>query len=334
MSRTVPFALLTVAAAELLCCSTAVVEEPHPFLSLLPQAGDAGSWRPEDEPQHVVEEDLFLLIDGGAEIYHEYGFKQAVVQSYIDDGDRSLNLEIYEMSDPSAAYGIYTFKRGANGESIDLGDEATLQDYYLNVWKGNVLITVVGLDTDWETREGLEVLAKKVVDEITTSSSKPSLVALLPEEGLNPASIKYMKGGQALFNAHEFAKGNIFGVHEGVMAESHGDKIFVFAYQNENEAKEWIDKAWKQLSAQEGYQSVVTKDGQFSALVSNGLQLRATVEDRYILLAVGESSTATLEALRERLRGSLEESGGGAKRRCGAYPAFRPQTTTNSPGIS
>jgi hypothetical protein len=301
MKRTTQLTLLLAAVVGLLYCSAAEVEVPHRFLGLLPQAGDAGSWTPEDEPQHVEGEDLFLLINGGAEIYHEYGFTQAAVQSYIDDQDRSLNLEIYEMSDPSAAFGIYTFKRGAAGESLDLGDEATLQDYYLNVWKGNVLITVIGFDTEKETREGLQALARSVVGKINASSSKPTLVEFLPQEGLNPASIKYLKGGQALFNAHEFATGNIFGVREGVVAEIDGHKVFLFAYENECEAAEWLDKAWEKLAAEDGYQDVAKEEGELSAVDSEGAKMKATVEDRFILLAVGENATAKLQMLRDRI---------------------------------
>ena len=88
MKQAIQSTVLVVGVAGLFGCSTAEVEAPHPFLGLLPQAGDAGSWKPEDEPQHVEGEDLFLLINGGAEIYHEYGFTQAAVQSYIDDQDR------------------------------------------------------------------------------------------------------------------------------------------------------------------------------------------------------------------------------------------------------
>jgi hypothetical protein len=300
MSRTVRLTLLMGAAVGLLRCSTPVVEAPHPFLDLLPRAGEAGSWKPEDEPQHAEGDDLFLLIDGGAEIYHEYGFTQAVFQSYVDDQDRSLNLEIYEMSDPSSAYGVYTFKRG-QGQSLDIGGEATLQDYYLNVWKGNVVITVIGFDTESKTREGLEALAKSVAGKITASSGKPPLVSLLPQEDLNPASVTYMKGGQALFNAHEFAKGNIFGMREGVTAELGGDKVFLFAYGNEDEAQEWLAKAWEQLASQEGYQDVVTEDGQFSAVDGEGSELRATTADRYILLVVGDGAASTLQTLRDRI---------------------------------
>ena len=37
----------------------------------LPQAGELQEWEPAGTPQHVVGDDLFLLINGGAEIYHE-----------------------------------------------------------------------------------------------------------------------------------------------------------------------------------------------------------------------------------------------------------------------
>jgi hypothetical protein len=308
MSQAARFNVLLIIAVGLLCCSADEVEAPHPFLVLLPQEGDAGSWKPEDEPQHVEGEDLFLLINGGAEIYHEYGFTQAAVQSYIDDQDRSLTLEIYEMSDPSAAYGIYSFKRGAAGDSLDLGDEATLQDYYLNVWKGNVLITVIGFDTEKETREGLEALARSVVGKVASTASRPSLVTLLPQEGLNTASVKYLKGGQALFNAHEFARGNIFGVREGVVAEVDGNTVFLFAYENEGEATEWLGKAWEKLSTEDGYQTVVVEGDEFSAVDSEGMQLRAAAAGRYILLAVGDNATATLAMLRAREQFSNDNS--------------------------
>jgi hypothetical protein len=116
---------------------------------------------------------------------------------------------------------------------------------------------------------------------------------------LNPASVKYLRGGQALFNAHEFATGNIFGVREGVMAELGKDKVFLFGYENEEEAKQWLGKAWERLSAEDGYRAVVAEGGEFSAVDSEGAQLRAAVTSRFIVLAVGDNATGTLEVLRE-----------------------------------
>ena len=64
----------------LISCSGQQTEQSR-FLSYLPQGGEVDRWSSSEEPQHAVGEDLFLLINGGAEIYHEYGFEQAAVLS-------------------------------------------------------------------------------------------------------------------------------------------------------------------------------------------------------------------------------------------------------------
>jgi hypothetical protein len=205
------------------------------------------------------------------------------------------------MSNPSAAYGIYTFKKGDNGRRLDLGDEATLQDYYLNAWKGNLVITVVGFDTEKKTLDGLETLASSVVEKVTASGSKPSLLTLLPEEHLDPSTVRYMRGNLALFNTHEFAKGNIFGVQEGLTAQIGDEVVFLFAYKSENEAKEWLVKAWNRLSEEKRYREVTAENGRFSAVDESGLHIEATTMDRFILLAMGDQpaeTTAALELLR------------------------------------
>jgi hypothetical protein len=288
--------LLTAGVVGLQGCSKAE-DGQDPFLSYLPQAGEVGAWKPEYEPQHVEGEDLFSLINGGAEIYHEYGFKQAVVQSYVDENERSLNLEIYEMSDPHAAYGIYTFKKGDKGRDLDVGDAASQQDYYLNAWKGNFLVTVVGFDSEKETIDGLRILADAVAGRITLQGQKPPLLDLLPKQGLDPSSIKYLKGNLALFNNHEFATGNIFSVREGLAAKVGDDEVFLFVYGSENEAAKQLASAWEALSQGVRYRDVVASDEAHTAVDNEENRLAATTVDRYILLAVGTSPESTLDVL-------------------------------------
>ncbi len=79
------------------------------ILKLLPTTKDLPHSKAVGEPEYVVGDDLFQLINGGAEIYHEYGFKQAVSASYKNINDKSFNLEIYEMNVDSG-----TVKRGSH----------------------------------------------------------------------------------------------------------------------------------------------------------------------------------------------------------------------------
>jgi hypothetical protein len=107
--------------------------------ALLPAGGDARGWVKDGDPQEFVGEDLYTYINGGAEIYQEYGFRRVVVQDYENAAGKSVSLEIFEMETPAAAFGIFTFKRSGQGKSIAVGAE--LEDYYLNFWKGRFLVT-------------------------------------------------------------------------------------------------------------------------------------------------------------------------------------------------
>ncbi len=76
---------------------------------------------------------LFDYMDGGAELYYEYGFEQACVQRYKGKG-REVTVEIYQMDTPAHAYGVYTFD--TQGEHPPLGQDATYARGLLSFWKG------------------------------------------------------------------------------------------------------------------------------------------------------------------------------------------------------
>ena len=116
-------------------------------------------WSRDGAPQEFVGEDLYTYIDGGAEIYQEYGFRRMVVQDYRSPAGKSVSLEIFEMETPAAAYGMFTFKRSGQGRIVPLGSGTELEDYYLNFWKGRFLVTLTGFDATTPTIDGLLAVA-------------------------------------------------------------------------------------------------------------------------------------------------------------------------------
>jgi len=170
--------------------------------ALLPAGGDAWGWVKDGDPQEFAGEDLYTYINGGAEIYQEYGFRRVVVQDYENAAGKSVSLEIFEMETPAAAFGIFTFKRSGQGKSIAVGAGAELEDYYLNFWKGRFLVTLTGFDETPATVEGILAMAGAVDGKIGEKAGKPDLVAALPAEGLRPQSVKYFKGLLGLNNIY------------------------------------------------------------------------------------------------------------------------------------
>ena len=223
------------------------------IFSLLPDKHELQNWKPIDEPVRFVGDDLFELINGGAEIYHEYGFKEIISGEYESDSGKSINLEISKMDSPTSAYGIYSFKTSSDGKKFNIGNDALFEDYYLNFWKGEYLITLVGFDTEKETIDGILQLAKIIDKKITTTGQKPELVDLLFLEKISPKKIKYLKGNLALFNNYEFDSQNIFGVSEGVIGNYETFRIFLFKYEYEVSSLKWFKNGINKLTKNSRY---------------------------------------------------------------------------------
>jgi hypothetical protein len=202
----------------------------HPMEAMLPSAKEVPDWPPSDEPQIVEKDDLYLIINGGAEMYYEYGFKQALFQTY-HNGDRTINLEIYEMEDTPSAYGIYSFKKGEKGLKLSFGHEALLETYYLNVWKGPFLITAIGFDSDIETINGLASLARAIDSKIEAEPEKPSILSYALTQKAKKVCV--IEGHLGLFNHYNFTTEDIFQVQQGVITVYSDRSMLLLQYDDQ-----------------------------------------------------------------------------------------------------
>lgn len=277
--------------------------------SYLPQAGELKNCEPAGAPDYVKGEDLFLMIDGGAEIYHEYGFKQAVAQSFKNKDGKpggGFNLEIYEMLDPAAAYGIYTFKTGDKGQLLNIGDEGRLEDYYLNIRKGNFLVTVTGFNPAKETIDSIIEAAEVVALKIKTAhrGTVPPLIEMLPatyKNLLKPNGIKYLKGNLALFNQYAFDPGNIFGLQEGVMGDYGDFRLFLFKYRDATEGRKWFENGRESLhqSTRFKFSKTPGEAPAYSCFMTDGKGIPFCIKNNgpYIIIVQGKEEDSANEII-------------------------------------
>lgn len=132
------------------------------LLALLPRVSALGGWQPEAPPHQVVGEDLFRLINGGAEIFLKAGFSRAVSQAYIQAGRQPIQLEIYEMTGPQAARAVFGQKTRGNGQPVTLGVQGVDGEYYLIFWQDRFLVTVTGPDATPEVQAILMRLSRAI----------------------------------------------------------------------------------------------------------------------------------------------------------------------------
>ncbi|HQF87926.1 MAG TPA: hypothetical protein PLN26_11890 [Acidobacteriota bacterium] len=192
-------ALLLAAAA----CSAPPPPAPPPAVGaarLLPGAGTVPGWEPADEVQRFTGDDLFLFIDGGADLFLEYGFREVAARAYRGPGGAAINAEIYEMADPGAAFGVYSVRCGDAGDDAAVGSAARLADYYLTVWQDRYVATFTGLSETPAVRDGLVAIGRAVAGGIAGRAPAPALATALPAAGQRPHSVRYIRGPVAAAN--------------------------------------------------------------------------------------------------------------------------------------
>lgn len=277
------------------------------LLQYLPP-GDIDGWKRNYSSEEYVGEDLYLYINGGAEIYHEFGFQRILVQDYKNEHEKSISLELYEMTTPESAFGIYTFKRGNSGEALTIGNGGSLEDYYLNYWKGRFLVTITGFDSDDETIKGLKIIAQSVNNLLPDSGTPPDLVDLLPDYGLEKEEIKYFKGHLALFNSYPFFQEDVFSFKKGVKGNySQGFSLFIFEYPDEEECRKIFLEAVQKFKQSNRYRESSRADKKnFIVSAPEGARIAVDYYRNFILIVFGDFTGIEKKDVLDRFKTKLE----------------------------
>jgi hypothetical protein len=194
-----------------ICVGSYAVTKNISIEKLLPGGDDMAGWKPGESSRIFKNNQLFDYIDGGADLYLEYGFVQVVTQEYIN-GDQSVMVDIYEMSDAAAAFGIYSSFRDFEKQSLEIGGSGTLFDYQVTFWQDRYYGVVMGYENNESTHAALIHLAKKISDNIGTNSPQPPLLNLLPRHGLIQQSCGWVEGLLGINTLFYLGKDNILGI--------------------------------------------------------------------------------------------------------------------------
>ncbi|MCU0379397.1 MAG: hypothetical protein MUC78_14180 [Bacteroidales bacterium] len=88
------------------------------------------------------ESSLYGYINGGAELYLEYGFDTLVVTE-LTSGDSDIRVEIYRMKDKEAAFGIFSVSRFRCNGGPKLTDHMCRSAYQLQFCMGPFYVSIV-----------------------------------------------------------------------------------------------------------------------------------------------------------------------------------------------
>ncbi len=278
--------------------------EKQNILSLLPAEEAVAPWSSAYEPLRYEARDLFNFINGGAEVYLEYGFVQVVSQEYIREEDSTI-CTIYEMTDPQAAFGIFSYNRNPRKPSLTLGDGGYGGELQIAFWQDRYFSLVESFSSDEETGKTLLSFAEKISRSIGSHAAEPAVLNRLPRQGLVKGSIKLLRGRLAadslffLEGADPFQLNRedlvLFGEYEG---SSEKMKLFMVIYGSAGKASRVHPGLQQAFNSENGYHA--TSEQSSNTWIKDDRYFGLVQEEDSLLLVTEATSLEEVRLLLEQ----------------------------------
>ena len=147
---------------------------PVDLASLVPTDNAVSGWEREGALKEFNSiDDLYDEINGEAQVYGDYGFRESVVQDFRGPGDLTIQLVISDQTDSEGASGLYDeLGSGTEIEIPGLGEEGRnsmipiVEFYFVEFWRDNFYVNVEINDQAEASQEIAEEFAGIVDDNI------------------------------------------------------------------------------------------------------------------------------------------------------------------------
>lgn len=173
----------------------------------LPGDNFYSGWKKSDRLVTFTRADLYNYIDGGAELFLEFGFERVYVQRY-SSGNSELTLEIYEMESPESALGVYLAKCGQETPLEGLPARNSGEESQFTILRERYFIHVNNFAGGQELFPVMLALARAALQKLPPD--RPiALLDYLPKENLVKNSERLIRGPYALQPIFTFGEGDI-----------------------------------------------------------------------------------------------------------------------------
>jgi hypothetical protein len=147
---------------------------------------------------------------------NEYGFASGERNTYTR-GKETIKVDLYQMKDPSGAYGEYSYLRTQDMARAKLTDHSSLSSSRVLMLVGNFVVDAHGQGLQ-HIQTNLKALAQAIQPR-ADAGALPSLWQRLPTKGFVDQSDRYVLGPQTLNQFFPVALGDTLGFSSGAEVE-------------------------------------------------------------------------------------------------------------------
>ena len=233
------------------------------------------------KPQNTITTDdgLYEYIDGGAELFISYGFKELTAREYHKEGRPAIKVDIFDMGNSKNAYGVFGYSRETMENDFGQGSQSS--EGLILFWKNNYYVSLLCFPQTPESKEAVTSLARLIEASISESGPLPTITALLPAKDLVPESVRYFYHYIWLNSFYFISDSNVFNMTdstEAVLAK-YGEKnkrsvLLIISYHNEKESEKALQSFIKQVEPGLAKKDAVKNDkGTWTACTRKGTYL-------------------------------------------------------------
>jgi hypothetical protein len=162
---------------------------------LFPSPGFEKGWKWEGKPKHYTPQNLYEYIDGEAELYVSYGFKELATLLYFwgSPEDTFFVVDIYNLGNPLNAFGLYSNFRHPEYTFQNIGSEGFVSEYGMKFYKGNYLVDIKVGEFSEKCRRAVWIVAREIARRIKASDRVPAVLDFLPADKQVPHTLRYVQ---------------------------------------------------------------------------------------------------------------------------------------------
>jgi len=285
----------------LLATQTYSMNEDTLLLSLMPD----DSFLPvASEKIYESDYELYDYINGGAELYLNYGFKKLAKRIYKVGEDNDIKAEIFDLGAPKNAYGVFSYAKQEN--NIGIGQGAQYIGGSLIFWQDRYYVSVFAREETEETKQLVRQIGKMISDAIGKTGQLPAIFHAIPEESLVKESTFYFHH-HAWQNKFQFVSNeNIFNITDEVDAllNQYGEPesryyLLMIDYPDKKAAQNAYKKATKALNKKLRQEPFIQDE--------DGLYLGCKVIDNLLLYVSDAPAEEKVKYLLKKTKEKYEE---------------------------
>lgn len=273
--------------------------------SLLPADNEISGWKMATKPEIFEGDNLFELINGGADLYHEYGFIKVLSTHFTDPSLTNLLVEIYEMEDAPSAYGIFSITRLSSDWSVKPGTIRAIEESYISSWKDKYFITISFVSGQKPSGQVLMSFADNISARISLSGENPPIVDQFRNLS-NNGKLVYLEGSIALSNFYYFDYRNIFQLHEAVAGSSTNYRWIIITYADSLAAQAVLSDAKLKVSENKRFSDLAMTFQGFTCRDNKSNFIMVRLIGHYIAILVSVDPAVQLVPLMDAISLKIE----------------------------